>query len=318
MMICMSFFALSDILKASSDTTRLRIMLILLEDELAVNEIVEILEMNQSAVSNQLSFLKKAGILKNRKEGKHIYYSLVDDIKKGPSASLFSEIFTRGREEDFFKKDSQSLKRVLNKRREESLTRFSRRKNRTGPCPGESWEAFSRGFIGLVENKRIADLGCGSGRLAALLAAGGNRVTGYDNDREQLEQAWNRADNYGGLLDFRFWDIETDNPEACGETYDLAVLSQTLHHLTNPAKALKIINKMLVPGGRLLIFDLGLHGEEAFNELYGDFWLGFEPERLTSWLEEAGFEVLDIHKYQTDADYNEIDSLIVRAKRLDS
>ncbi|MDC7220079.1 MAG: metalloregulator ArsR/SmtB family transcription factor [Spirochaetales bacterium] len=311
----MSLFALSDILKAASDTTRLRIMLILHEDELAVNEIVEILEMNQSAVSNQLSFLKKAGILKNRKEGKRIYYTLVDDIKRGDSAPLFKEIFNRGRKEDYFRLDLAALKDVLEKRREESLNRFSQRKNRTGPCPGESWESFARGFIGLLENQRIADLGCGAGRLAALLAAGGNRVTGYDNDREQLEIALGQSDGYDGLLDFRYWDIEKDDGHVDEEVYDLAILSQTLHHLTNPAKALKIINRMMIPGGRLLIFDLAYHGEEGFKDLYGDFWLGFEPERLTLWLEEAGFEVLDIRRNQTDRDYKDIDSLVVRAKR---
>ncbi len=311
----MNDFALSDILKASSDATRLRIMLILHEDELAVNEIVDIVDMNQSAVSNQLSFLKKAGIVKNRKEGKRIYYSLVEDVRKGPSAPLFAEIFSRGREEDFFRQDLMTLKDILDRRREESLSRFSSRKNRTGPCPGESWESFARGFIGLVENRRIADLGCGSGRLSALLAAAGNRVTGYDNDREQLEEAWNRADKYNGRLDFCYWDIETDNPETAEGAYDLAILSQTLHHLTKPSQALKVISRMLVPGGRLLIFDLALHHEEAFKELYGDFWLGFEPERLTSWLEDADLEVISIHRQQADEDYKEIESMIVWASR---
>jgi SAM-dependent methyltransferase len=310
----MSGLNLSEILKSFSDQTRLRIMLILQENELAVNEIVDILEMNQSAVSNQLSSLKKASILKNRKEGKRIYYSLDDDIRRGASAGLFEEIFSRGRKEEFFQKDMLSLNHILNKRREESLNRFSQRKNRNGRCPGESWEAFARGFIDLVENKRIADLGCGSGRLAALLTAGGNRVTGYDNDKEQLEQAWNRADNYDGRLDFKFWDIETENPIPQEGIYDLAILSQTLHHLTNPARSLKIINKMLAPKGKILIFDLGHHNEEAFKELYGDFWLGFEQERLTGWLEEASFKDTKYHRFQTDEDYKEIESIIVLAK----
>lgn len=309
----MNEFPLADILKASSDTTRLRIMLLLHEEELAVNEIVDIVDMNQSAVSNQLSFLKKAGIVKNRKEGKRIFYSLSDEIRKGASAPLFSEIFTRGREEYFHVKDLISLRNILNRRREESLSQFSSRKNRTGPCPGESWESFARGFIGLVENKRIADLGCGSGRLAALLAAAGNRVTGYDNDREQLEEAWNRADKFEGRLDFCFWDIETDNPETAEGVYDLAILSQTLHHVTKPAQALKVIKRMLVPGGRLLIFDLAQHHEESFKELYGDFWLGFEPDRLSLWLEDAGFSVISLHRQQADEDNKEIESMIVWA-----
>lgn len=290
-------------------------MLILIDDELAVNEIVEILDMNQSAVSNQLSSLKRAGIVKNRKEGKRIYYSLVDDIRKGPSAGLFQEIFTRGMGEDFHRQDKESLRMILDKRREESLSRFSQRKNRSGRCPGESWEGFARGFIELVENQKIADLGCGSGRLAALLASGGNRVTGYDNDKEQLEEAWSKADNYDGLLDFKFWDIDKDVHEDLDELYDLAILSQTLHHLTNPAKALKLISKMVRPGGKLLIFDLALHTEEAFKDLYGDFWLGFEAERLHRWLEEAGFEKIKIHRHNVDEDYKEIESIIVRAQR---
>lgn len=302
---------MADILKSSSDPNRLRIMLLLRNDELSVNEIVEIMEMNQSAVSNQLSSLKKAGILKNRKEGKRIYYSLNDGISRGASSSLFEEIFLRGEQEAFYHMDRKALSFVLNKRREESLNRFSQRKKKSGPCPGESWEAFARGFISLVRGKRIADLGCGSGRLAAMLADGGNRVTGYDNDKEQLEEAWNKADSFNGRLDFKFWDIETDIPEAENGHFDLAVLSQTLHHLANPAKSLKIVKKMLRPQGQLIIFDLAHHNEEVFKDLYGDYWLGFESDRLIRWLREAGFDNISIQKVPSGE--NEVESLIVLA-----
>jgi DNA-binding transcriptional ArsR family regulator len=100
----MSGLNLSEILKSFSDQTRLRIMLILQENELAVNEIVDILEMNQSAVSNQLSSLKKASILKNRKEGKRIYYSLDDDIREELQQDFLRKSFPEEEKRNFFKK----------------------------------------------------------------------------------------------------------------------------------------------------------------------------------------------------------------------
>lgn len=73
-----TLYSTADLFKNFSDSTRIRILFDLLNCEKAVNEIVQDLNMTQSAVSHQLSILKASKLIKNRREGKTIYYSLAD------------------------------------------------------------------------------------------------------------------------------------------------------------------------------------------------------------------------------------------------
>lgn len=70
---------LADFFKVFGELSRIKILSILYHKELCVCELVEILAMNQSAISHQLRVLRAAKIVKSRKEGKHIFYSLDDD-----------------------------------------------------------------------------------------------------------------------------------------------------------------------------------------------------------------------------------------------
>lgn len=69
---------LADIFKALGDATRAKIIYALLQKELCVHDLSEVLEMGQSAVSHQLRYLRNLRIVKRRKVGKTVYYSLDD------------------------------------------------------------------------------------------------------------------------------------------------------------------------------------------------------------------------------------------------
>ncbi|HIS83535.1 TPA: helix-turn-helix transcriptional regulator [Candidatus Scatenecus faecavium] len=71
-------FELSDFFKVMSDSTRLRLLWALEEEELCVGDLAVILEMTKSAVSHQLKVLRTAKLVKSRKIGKNVYYSLDD------------------------------------------------------------------------------------------------------------------------------------------------------------------------------------------------------------------------------------------------
>lgn len=74
---------LADFFKVFGDTTRIRILTSLYNHELCVCDIAYVLEMTQSAISHQLRVLKQARLVKSRKEGKAVYYSLDDEhVKK--------------------------------------------------------------------------------------------------------------------------------------------------------------------------------------------------------------------------------------------
>jgi len=72
-------YDVAELFKNFSDSTRIRILHCLIENERSVNEIAELLNMNQSAISHQLRILKNSKLIKNRRDGKTIYYSLDDD-----------------------------------------------------------------------------------------------------------------------------------------------------------------------------------------------------------------------------------------------
>lgn len=73
-----------------SDKTRLRILLLLLKQELCVCEIFAALDMSQPRVSRQLSILKQARLIKDRREGKWIYYKIDEKAYKGYLMSILS------------------------------------------------------------------------------------------------------------------------------------------------------------------------------------------------------------------------------------
>ena len=72
-------YDLAELFKVFGDSTRIKILSVLMGEELCVCDIAEALKMNQSAVSHQLRVLKNAKLIKNRKEGKMVYYALADD-----------------------------------------------------------------------------------------------------------------------------------------------------------------------------------------------------------------------------------------------
>ena len=74
-----TLYDVAELFKNFSDSTRIRILYCLIEKERNVTEISELLNINQSAVSHQLRILKNSKLIKNRRSGKSIYYSLDDD-----------------------------------------------------------------------------------------------------------------------------------------------------------------------------------------------------------------------------------------------
>ena len=74
-----TFNNLADLFKLIGDTTRCRILFVLDEREMCVCDIANVLSMTKSAVSHQLAVLRRSGIVKCRRSGKEVYYTLDDD-----------------------------------------------------------------------------------------------------------------------------------------------------------------------------------------------------------------------------------------------
>lgn len=91
-------YDIADFYKVFGDSTRIKILYMLLEAELCVGDLVEKLAMNQSAVSHQLRVLRQNDLVKFRKDGKTVYYSLDDEhveklLQEGREHILHKKIY---------------------------------------------------------------------------------------------------------------------------------------------------------------------------------------------------------------------------------
>lgn len=283
-----------DHLKILSDSTRLRLLALLLKEELSVAELQEILGMAQSRISSQLALLRQAGFVTDRREGKKAFYSLRSTLAPKQLALLraacdsVAELPESGEDRD-------SLDRVLQKRRRVSEQYFNLIAGKLGKnyCPGRSWEAIGHLALRLVPAITVADLGAGEGLISQLIAHRAERVWCIDNSPRMVEVGTALAKKNGlANLTYKLGDIESvPLPD---RSVDLAILSQALHHASHPQSAVDEAFRILKPGGQLLVLDLREHNFEKAHELYGDLWLGFKESALHGFLKKAGFQKVEV------------------------
>ena len=122
-----------------------------------------------------------------------------------------------------------------------------------------------------------------------------------DNSEKMVEFGSSLAkENALSNLEFRLGDLEA--PPIAPASMDLALLSQALHHASNPARAIIAAHTILKPGGRIAILDLLAHQFEAAREMYADLWLGFTEVQIDEMLRAAGFREIDITVVDREAE----------------
>lgn len=282
-------------LRLLADPTRLRLLLILQQEELSVAEIQEIMRMGQSRISTHLAQLKQAQLVQDRRAGKNIYYGLPADRANPVLAQLREVVQASAGEIRETHDDRIALDLVLKKRQDKAREYFDQLAGKFGRsyCPGRTWKGVAHMLLSLVPRIAVADLGAGEGTLAQLLARHARQVIAVDNSAKMVEFGSALAARHGFTnLEYRHGDIE--NPPIKPRSIDLALFSQALHHASNPARALAAAHTILRKGGRLAILDLLSHNFEQARELYADLWLGFSEVQLQRMLRDAGFIAIDI------------------------
>jgi ubiquinone/menaquinone biosynthesis C-methylase UbiE/DNA-binding transcriptional ArsR family regulator len=283
-----------DSLKVLSDPTRLRLLALLLREELAVTELQEILAMGQSRISSQLGLLRQAGFVSDRRDGKKAFYSLRADLDPKLLAVIRAACDSVARLPESVE-DRENLARTLQKRRQQSEQYFNLIAGRLGKgyCPGRSWEALGHLALRLVPAITVADLGAGEGLVSQLLARRAEKVWCIDNSPKMVEVGTELAKKNGlANLAYKLGDIE--QVPLADKSVDLAILSQALHHASHPQTAVNEAFRILKPGGQLLVLDLKEHGFEKARELYHDLWLGFKEATLHGFLKKAGFHHVEV------------------------
>jgi ubiquinone/menaquinone biosynthesis C-methylase UbiE len=275
-------------LRVLGDSNRLRMLLLLVREELSVAELQEILGMGQSTISTHLAQLKHAGLVEDRRAGKNIWYQAKS---KGEVLSqLLASLQQAPEELPEAEHDHAALDLVLRKRQDKTRAFFDDMAGRLGReyVPGRSWKSIAEALLQLLPPMVVADLGAGEGAFSLLLAQRAQQVIAVDNSDRMVELGSALAKKTGvTTLEYRKGDLEAV-PIADGSV-DLALFSQSLHHALHPARAVGEAWRILRPGGRIAILDLVQHRFAEARELYADVWLGFSEVELEKLLTKAGF-----------------------------
>ena len=280
-------------LRILSDSNRLRVLLLVEREELSVAELQEILGMGQSTLSTHLSQPKQAGLVDDRRAGKNILYriKLENGADKAESVGQLIPLLKQAaREIPEARQDNAALKLVLHKRQDKTRAFFDEMAGRFGReyVPGRSWKGFAEALLLLMPPMVIADLGAGEGTLSLLLAQRAKQVIAVDSSDKMVDYGTQLARRQGAkTLEYRRGDLE-EVPIA-DTSVDLALFSQSLHHAIHPEKAVTEAWRILKPGGRVAVLDLGKHRFEEARELYADLWLGFSEVEVEALLARAGF-----------------------------
>src|SRR5258708_1707906 len=266
--------------------------------------------MAKSRISSQLALQRQAGFVTDRREGKKAFYSLRTGLAPKQFALLraacesVAELPASGEDRD-------NLDRILQKRRRVSEQYFNLIAGKLGKhhCPGRSWEAIGHLALRLVPAITVADLGAGEGLVSQLIAHRAERVWCIDNSPRMVEVGTALAKKNGlANLAYKLGDIEqVPLPD---KSVDLAILSQALHHASHPQTAVNEAQRILKPGGQLLLLDLKEHAFEKARELYGDLWLGFKESALHGFLKKAGFQKVEVETVSREANEPHFETLL--------
>lgn len=275
-----------DLFRALADDNRLRILHVLFAAELSVAELVDALGLPQSTVSRHLKTLRDTDLVDTRRDGTSIYYR-VGNVLNEPSMNRFLNDRLDGA--PWADSDRVSVNRVLEHRKRRSHDFFEEIAGCYGTLtqPGGGWQALAAGLAAGFSGATIADLGAGEGEVSLMLARFASTVYAIDQSEGMLREVRRRA-KADGLEDRVITlrgDLET-LPLGDGAV-DCAFLSQALHHAARPDRALLEAARIVRPGGRIVVLDLLRHQQDWVREEWADQWLGFEPDQLISWFDQA-------------------------------
>jgi ArsR family transcriptional regulator len=283
----------SALFRLLSDSTRLRLLRALAQERFNVTELTGILGVAQSSVSRHLGLLKDAGLVTEEREAGFVYYRIAESARANGNGALWSLLqthFDAGAGDRAVRADEARMQEVLRLRKENFETHGDQRQL----VPGRSWAAWARALGHLLPPLDVADIGCGDGYLTLEAARWARTVVGIDRSDEVLERAKALATRRR-VANVEWKKGDLSRLPLRDESVDVALLSQSLHHASDPERAIAETMRVLRPGGRLLILDLREHDQAWVRNRFGDRHLGFSSSELETLLRGAGMSDVRVH-----------------------
>jgi ubiquinone/menaquinone biosynthesis C-methylase UbiE/DNA-binding transcriptional ArsR family regulator len=286
------FDDLNAALKAAGEETRLRILALLFEAELTVSDLTAILRQSQPRISRHLKLLAEAGLVARFREGAWAFFRLAEH---GQAALAVRSLIARLDAHDpVIARDRERLAEVRAARAAAAQAYFKAHaaewdRIRALHVADEAVEEAVRAALADKPFRSLLDLGTGTGRMLELLGPDLERGLGIDLSLDMLAIARARLDRAGlRQCSVRQGDIyDLPLPR---DSFDVVIVHQVLHFLDDGARAIREAARVLRPQGRLLVIDFAPHDLEFLREEHAHLRLGFAPETVTQWMEQADLE----------------------------
>jgi ubiquinone/menaquinone biosynthesis C-methylase UbiE/DNA-binding transcriptional ArsR family regulator len=278
------------ILKAAGESTRLRLLALLVSGEFNVTDLTRILGQSQPRVSRHLKLLSAAGLVERYREGSWVFFRVRDDRAGRVIRAVIADALDI--DDETLARDRQRAEAIRAERDAAAQSYF--RDNaaewdriRALHVPEAVVMEAMREIMGPKPVDLLVDLGTGTGHVLEVFAPQTKSAIGIDINRQMLAYARARMD-LQGLAHVQLRHGDLFNVPLPGASADAVVLHQVLHFLDSPSPAIHEAARLLKPGGRLLIVDFAPHDLEELRETFAHRRLGFSSEQMAKWLEDAG------------------------------
>lgn len=150
---------------------------------------------------------------------------------------------------------------------------------------------------GVQPGELAADIGAGSGFITEALIAAGLSVIAVDPSARMLEVMRGKFSD-SAAVDYRVGTAEQIPLEA--HSVRRAFANMCLHHVDDPAAAIRDMARIIQPGGKLVITDLDSHNFAFLRDEHQDRWMGFDRSDIARWFTEAGLIDVSVSSIGSD------------------
>ena len=285
-------YALLSALRAVAEPTRLRILTLCAQTDLAVSELTRILSQSQPRVSRHLKLLVEAGLLERFQEGSWVFHRAARD---GLGAKILVQV------EELIPQDDPTALRDRN-----HLAQIKRERAKAAAgyfrANASQWDMVrslhvddaevERAILSLLPDQGIddfLDVGTGTGRILELFASRIGQGIGIDSSRDMLAMARTNLDK-PATKNCQVRQNDMYQMALPNKSFDAAVIHQVLHFADDPVRAIAETARVLRPGGVLVVVDFAPHDCENLRIEHEHRRLGFADTEIGGWFADAGLE----------------------------